>query len=65
MNLELSVRLIDSNFEFENIMKTDTLSSSESHSDFSNNESIYKKGFLNKLFFSGQLKQWIFKIKKI
>ena len=51
MNLELSVRLTDSNYDFENIMKTDTLSSSESHSNKSNSESIYNKSILNKLFF--------------
>ena len=52
MNIELGIRLSDSNYEFENSTKNDTLSSSfESHSVISNYEDISKKSFLNKLFF--------------
>ena len=52
MNIELGIRLTDSNYENENSTKIDTLSSSfESHSVISEYEDISKKSFMNKLFF--------------
>jgi hypothetical protein len=52
MNIELGIRLTDSNYEYENSTKNDTLSSSfESHSVISDNEDISKKSYLNKIFF--------------
>jgi len=52
MNIELGIRLTDSNFEYENLAKSDTLSSSlYVHSINTNNQSIFKKSCLNKLFF--------------
>jgi hypothetical protein len=58
MNIELGIRLTDPNFEYENLAKSDTLSSSlYMHSINTNNKSIFKESCLNKLFFFGQQKQ--------
>jgi hypothetical protein len=58
MNIELGIRLTDPNFEYENLSKSDTLSSPlYVHSVKSNNKSIFKNSWLNKLFFFGQQKQ--------
>lgn len=52
MNIELGIRLTDPNFEYENLPKSDTLSSSlYIHSVNTNNKNIFKKSCLNKLFF--------------
>ena len=52
MNIELGIRLTDPNFEYENLAKSDTLSSSlYMHSINTNNKSIFKESCLNKLFF--------------
>jgi len=52
MNIELGLRLTDSNYEYDNMTKTENMSTSfESHSSLPVNKSIFKKNFLNKLFF--------------
>ena len=52
MNIELGLRLTDSNYEYDNLTKTENMSTSfESHSSLPVNKSIFKKNFLNKLFF--------------
>ena len=66
MNIELGIRLTDSNYEFENSTKNDTLSSSfESHSVTSDNDNISKKSFLNKIFFFWATKAMNISNKKI
>ena len=66
MNIELGIRLTDSNYEFENSTKNDTLSSSfESHSVTSYNDNISKKSFLNKIFFFWATKAMNISNKKI
>ena len=66
MNIELGIRLTDSNYEYENSTKNDTLSSSfESHSVISDKENISKKSFINKLFFFWSTKAMNISNKKI
>ena len=66
MNIELGIRLTDSNYEYENSTKNDTLSSSfESHSVISDNEDISKKSYLNKIFFFWATKAMNISNKKI
>ena len=52
MNIELGIRLTDSNYEYDNSTKNDSLSASfETPSIISVKDNIKHKSFLNKLFF--------------
>ena len=52
MNIELGIRLTDTNFDYENITRYETLMSSfENNPKKKNSENITQKSFFNKLFF--------------
>ena len=52
MNIELGIRLTDSNFNYENLTTNETMMSSfETKAIKKNKENINQKSFFNKLFF--------------
>ena len=66
MNIELGIRLTETNYEYENSTKNDTLSVSyDSHSIISEKDNIEHKSFLNKLFFFWSTKAMNISNKKI
>jgi hypothetical protein len=66
MNIELGIRLTETNYEYENSTKNDTLSASyDSHSIISEKDNIEHKSFLNKLFFFWSTKAMNISNKKI